>query len=81
MESPTKCPTVLLKADTEADVNLMNPITLDILIHDRTVLELTSLRMEAYGNNTAVTTVFGKLPCLSQVEGSCLQTSVLCDKC
>ena len=48
----SKCPTVLLKADTGADVNLMNSITFDKVIGDRTVLQLTSLRMEAYGNNT-----------------------------
>ena len=51
--------TVLLKADMGADVNLMNSNTFDKLIKDRTVLEPTSLRMEAYGNNTAVT-VLGK---------------------
>ena len=55
----TKCPTVLLKADTGADVNLMNLNTFDTLIQDRTVLQPTSLRMEAYGNNTAVE-VLGK---------------------
>ena len=53
--SEEKCPTVLLKADTGADVNLMNLNTFDNLFHDRTVLELTTLRMEAYENNTAVT--------------------------
>ena len=51
----SKCPTVLLKADMGADVNLINSNTFDKLIQDRTVLQLTSLRMEAYGNNTAVT--------------------------
>ena len=55
----SKFPTVLLKADTGADVNLMNSNTFDKLIQDRTVSQLTSLRMEAYGNNTAVT-VLGK---------------------
>ena len=50
-----KCPTVLLKADIGADVNLMNLNTFDQLIKDRTVLEPTSLGMEAYGNNTVVT--------------------------
>ena len=49
MEHSAKCPTVLLKADMGADVNLMNSNTFDKLIQDRTVLELTSLRMEAYG--------------------------------
>ena len=46
--SVEKCPTVLLKADMGADVNLMNFNTFDQLMNDRTVLELTSLRMEAY---------------------------------
>ena len=54
-----KCPTVLLKADMGVDVNLMNSNTFAKLFQDRTVLEPTSLRMEAYGNNTAVT-VLGK---------------------
>ena len=47
-----KCPTVLLKAYTGVDVNLMNSVTFDKVIGDRIVLQLTSLRMEAYGNNT-----------------------------
>ena len=46
------CSTVLLKADTGVDVNLMNSTTFDRIIGDRTVLQLISLRMEAYGNNT-----------------------------
>ena len=62
--SEEKCPTVLLKADMGADVNLMNSNNFDNLFHDRTVLELTTLRMEAYGNNTAVHCV-RKVPCLS----------------
>ena len=52
--SQEKCPTVLLKADTGADVNLMNLTTFDRIIGDRSALQLTSLRMEAYGNNTTV---------------------------
>ena len=36
-------------------MNLMNLNTFDKLMKDRTVLEPTSLRMEAYGNNAAVT--------------------------
>ena len=66
--SVEKCPTVLLKADTGADVNLMNSNTFDKLIQDRTVLELTSLRMEAYGNNTAVT-VLGKFHAFLRWKG------------
>ena len=46
------CSTVLLKADTGADVNLLNSSTFDKIIGDRSLLQLTSLRMEAYGNNT-----------------------------
>ena len=68
MEPSTKCPTVLLKADMGADVNLMNLNTFDKLIKDRTVLELTSLRMEAYGNNTAVT-VLGKFHAFLRWKG------------
>ena len=68
MECSTKCPTVLMKADTGADVNLMNSSTFDKLIQDRTVLEPTSLRMEAHGNNTAVT-VLGKLHAFLRWKG------------
>ena len=68
MEHSTKCPTVLLKADTGADVNLMNSNTFDTLIQDRTVLQPTSLRMEAYGNNTAVE-VLGKFHAFLRWKG------------
>ena len=51
-----------------ADVNLMNSNTFDKLIQDRTVLELISLRMEAYGNNTAVT-VLGKFDAFLRWKG------------
>ena len=44
---------VLLKADTGADVNLMNRKTFDQLFGEATVLQLTPIRMENYGN-TAV---------------------------
>ena len=44
----SKCPTVLLKADTGADVNLMNCETFDSLFNGKE-LEFTSLKMEAYG--------------------------------
>ena len=63
-----ECPTVLLKADMGADVNLMNSKTFDNLIKDRTVLKLTSLRMEAYGNNTMVT-VLGKFHAFLRWKG------------
>ena len=54
----SKCPTVLLKADTRADVNLINSKTFDSLF-SRKVLGFTSLRIEAYRNNSAVE-VLGK---------------------
>ena len=44
--------TTLLKADIGADVNLMNNVTFNSLF-DRSVLQLTPIRMENYGN-TAV---------------------------
>ena len=50
----TKCSTMLLKADTGADVNLMNRQTFDQLFSKaKDVLQLTPIRMENYGN-TAV---------------------------
>ena len=67
----TKCSTVLLKADTGADVNLMNNVTFDSLF-DRSVLQLTPIRMENYGNTSI------KVPCISQMEGQGVQTTVLC---
>ena len=45
--------TVLLKADTGADVNLMNRKTFDQLFGEAKVLQPTPIRMENYGN-TAV---------------------------
>ena len=50
--SEEMCPTVLLKADTGADVNLMNLTTFDRVIGDRSALQPTSLKMEVYGNST-----------------------------
>ena len=54
----TPCPTVLLKADTGADVNLLNSSTFDKAIGDRSILQPSSLRMEAYGSSTVL--VLGK---------------------
>ena len=68
MEHSTKCPAVLLKADPGADVNCMNSNTFDKLIQDRTVLQPSSLRMEAYGNNTAVE-VLGKFHVFLRLKG------------
>ena len=47
----TSTPSVLLKADTGADVNLMNKRTFDQLF-DSKVLKPTPIRMENYGNST-----------------------------
>ena len=50
----TNCSTVLLKADTGADVNLMNRQTFNQLFGKaKNLLQLTPIRMENYGN-TAV---------------------------
>ena len=52
--SPQSTQSVLLKADTGADVNLMNRKTFDQLFGgDKEVLKLTPIKMENYGN-TAV---------------------------
>ena len=48
-----KCSTVLLKADTGANVNLMNRQMFNQLFGEAKVLQLTPIRMENYGN-TAV---------------------------
>ena len=45
------CPTILLKADTKADVNLLNSTTFDQIICDRSVLQPSTLRMDAYGSS------------------------------
>ena len=52
------CPTVLLKADTRADVNLLNSMKFDRIIGDRSILQPSTLRMEAYENSTV--SVLGK---------------------
>ena len=50
-DSSLSTPSVLLKADTGADVNLMNRKTFDQLF-DSKVLRPTPIRMENYGNST-----------------------------
>ena len=48
----SKCSTVLLKADTGADVNLMNKQTFNQLFGKaKDLLQLTPIRMEKYGNS------------------------------
>ena len=50
-DSSLSTPSVLLKADTGADVNLINRKTFDQLF-DSKVLKPTPIRMENYGNST-----------------------------
>ena len=45
------CPTAALKADTGADVNLLNSTTFDWIIGDRLILQPSTLRMETYGSS------------------------------
>ena len=48
----TSTPSALLKADTGADVNLMNRKTFNQLFGDSQALKPTPIRMENYGNST-----------------------------
>ena len=57
MEGP--CLTVLLKANMGADVNLLNSTTFDRIIGDRSILQPSTLKMEAYGNHSSIQ-VLGK---------------------
>ena len=52
------CPTILLKIDTGADVNLLNSTTFDRVIGDRSILQPSTLKMENYGSSRIV--VLGK---------------------
>ena len=45
------CPTVLLKSDTGADVNILNSTTFDQIIGDRSILQPSTLRVETYGSS------------------------------
>ena len=47
----TNCSTMLLKADTGADVNLMNKHLTNSLVRPKDLLQLTPIRMENYGNS------------------------------
>ena len=47
----SKLSTILLKADTGADVNLMNKQMFDQLFKDNSLLQPTPIRMENYGNS------------------------------
>ena len=46
------CPTVLLKVNTGVDVNLLNSTTFDRIIGNRSILQPSTYKMEAYGNST-----------------------------
>ena len=77
VDSSLSTPSVLLKADTGADVNLINRKTFDQLF-DSKVLKPTPIRMENYGNLTVK--VLGNVPCISQMEDQGLQAIILCDR-
>ena len=65
----SKSPTVLLKVDTVTDVNLMKSKTFDTLFNsNRSVLQPSSLKMEAYGNNTSIQ-VLGKFHAFLRWKG------------
>ena len=72
----TKCSTMLLKADTGSDVNLMNKQTFNQLFGEAKVLQPTPIRMENYGN-TAVKVLGMFHAFLRWVEGQGLQTAIL----
>ena len=70
---------MLLKADTGADVNLMNKQKFNQLFGEakaKNVLQMTPIRMENYGNS-AVKSAWN-VPCISEMEGQGLQTVILC---
>ena len=52
------CPTILLKIDTGADVNLLNSMTFDWVIGNRSILQPSTLKMENYSSSRIV--VLGK---------------------
>ena len=72
VESSMKCPTVLLKANTGANMNLMNSWTFDSIFKDRTVLQPSSLTMEAYRNHSTVE-VLGKFHVFLRWKGRVYQ--------
>ena len=48
------CPTILLKIDTGADVNLLNSTTFDWVIGNRSILQPSSHKMENHGSSRIV---------------------------
>ena len=77
VDSSLSTPSVLLKADTGADVNLMNRKTFDQLF-DSKVLRPTPIRMENYGNLTVK--VLGMFHAFLRWKDRGLQTIILCDR-
>ena len=57
-KSMESCPTILLKVDTGADVNLLNSTTFDWVIGDGFILQPSTLEMENYSSSRIV--VLGK---------------------
>ena len=73
-DSSLSTPHVLLKADTGADINLINRRTFNQLF-DSKVLTPTPIKMENYGNSTVQSV--RNVPCISQMEGKGIQTIIL----
>ena len=77
MDSSLSTPSVLLKADTGADVNLINRKTFDQLF-DSKVLKPTPIRMENYGNSTVK--VLGMFHAFLRWKEKDIQTIILCNR-
>ena len=76
-DSSLSTPSVLLKADTGADVNLINRKTFNQLFDSKSVEAYTHQDGELWKfDSKSVRNV----PCISQVEGKGLQTVILCDR-
>ena len=76
-DSSLSTPSVLLKADTGADVNLINRKTFNQLFDSKV--------FEAYTHQDGELWKFDSksvrnVPCISQMEGMGLQTIILCDR-
>ena len=71
------CPIVLLKADTGADVNFLNSTTFDRIIGNRSILQPSTYKMEAYRNSTV--DVLWKFLHIPQMERQDLQAIILHD--
>ena len=67
------CPTILLKVDTGADVNLPNSTTFDRVIGDRSILQPSTLEMENYSSSRIE--VLGKFSAFCEMERENLQSN------